>query len=640
MSRFGPKLAGANEQTTGAVMGRLRAAQAPDGLRLGEDFPLVCETCLGEDRLVRMMKLKAPAACKLTGRPFTVFRWRRADTREFKETQICYEIAAEKNVCQCCMHDLELNIPLALRESMEAAMSSSSSSAGAHLQVAQNQIKNLGGNQQQPGQMQAQHQRLLEQQHRGTGGVPVSEVNQAFYYNQQLADQSRRGGWSQTAPGFKLRPMANQTTSEAGVPIDLPPICTSWARGRCGRSGRLACRSRPCCGAFIFPELHASPIAPRVWDLEKKLREKGPIKIVPTDPQVQAALLAVAQADFDRRHERALRPPSDASITTLFLAGIPKDATTQSLRKALESLGKVRQLKHAPGKTSALVEFTNRNDAETAVQHLQGRLFLSNSTKAIRVGWAVKRKSNNRETDSARGGDKDSKADVGSPDVKKRRKDSEVFSTANSDNGAELNVPGLPSSSSSSAAVAPVVAIAKPTTPATAAEAVAAAASKFKSATAEPMEGVSKVTNAAEITNPEDDTIKEGTAEEEDDSEDHDEEDDDDDDDDDDDEKRHPRVPLQGTQGLVQAPLPLPQIAPGIILPAGMKVGDKLPDMPPALLELFKKDISPNFQPRQLPTVQTNAASPSQQNPQSAPKFEQIYPSLQGYALEGSIAIF
>lgn len=110
-------------------------------------FPIVCETCLGPNPYVRMQKVRRerarscccrrlprrppPArhrclrtrplprppssrrrrradcsqipnggACHISGRPYTVFRWRPGNDARYKKTIICQEVAKAKNVCQ------------------------------------------------------------------------------------------------------------------------------------------------------------------------------------------------------------------------------------------------------------------------------------------------------------------------------------------------------------------------------------------------------------------------------------------------------------------------------------------------------------------------------------------------------------
>jgi hypothetical protein len=41
-----------------------------------EEFPILCETCLGENPFIRMTKQPFGKACKICDRPFTVYRWK------------------------------------------------------------------------------------------------------------------------------------------------------------------------------------------------------------------------------------------------------------------------------------------------------------------------------------------------------------------------------------------------------------------------------------------------------------------------------------------------------------------------------------------------------------------------------------
>lgn len=91
------------------------------------DFPILCETCLGENPYVRMMKDKYGAECKICARPFTVFRWCPGQGMRYKRTDICQTCSKLKNVCQTCIFDLEFGVPVQLRDKVlgEAAAKAS-----------------------------------------------------------------------------------------------------------------------------------------------------------------------------------------------------------------------------------------------------------------------------------------------------------------------------------------------------------------------------------------------------------------------------------------------------------------------------------------------------------------------------------
>lgn len=80
------------------------------------DFPIVCETCLGPNPYVRMQKIDYGGACHISGRPYTVFRWRPGNDARYKKTIICQEVAKAKNVCQVCLLDLDYSLPVQVRD--------------------------------------------------------------------------------------------------------------------------------------------------------------------------------------------------------------------------------------------------------------------------------------------------------------------------------------------------------------------------------------------------------------------------------------------------------------------------------------------------------------------------------------------
>jgi len=80
------------------------------------DFPILCETCLGDSAFIRMTKQEYGRECGICTRPFTVFRWNPGSGARYKSTVVCQTCSKIKNVCQTCLLDLEYGLPTQVRD--------------------------------------------------------------------------------------------------------------------------------------------------------------------------------------------------------------------------------------------------------------------------------------------------------------------------------------------------------------------------------------------------------------------------------------------------------------------------------------------------------------------------------------------
>ncbi|XP_071446611.1 pre-mRNA-splicing factor RBM22 [Hetaerina americana] len=80
------------------------------------EFPILCQTCLGDNPYIRMTKERYGKECKICSRPFTVFRWCPGARMRFKKTEVCQTCSRMKNLCQTCLLDLEYGLPIQVRD--------------------------------------------------------------------------------------------------------------------------------------------------------------------------------------------------------------------------------------------------------------------------------------------------------------------------------------------------------------------------------------------------------------------------------------------------------------------------------------------------------------------------------------------
>lgn len=84
---------------------------------MSDEF-IICETCLGSNKNIKMMKQPNGEECKLCTRPFTIYRWHSdaSSSTKTRKTIICTTCARVKNCCQSCMLDINYGISIDIRD--------------------------------------------------------------------------------------------------------------------------------------------------------------------------------------------------------------------------------------------------------------------------------------------------------------------------------------------------------------------------------------------------------------------------------------------------------------------------------------------------------------------------------------------
>ncbi|KAM5566474.1 zinc finger CCCH domain-containing protein 40 [Rosa sericea] len=163
------------------------------------DFPIICESCLGDNPYVRMTKADYDKECKTCTRPFTVFRWRPGRDARFKKTEICQTCSKLKNVCQVCILDLEYGLPVQVRDTAMAINS--------------------------------------------TDAIPKSDVNREFFAEEH--DRKARAGIDYESSYGKARPSDTILKLQRTAPYykrNRAHVCSFYIRGECTRGAECPYR--------------------------------------------------------------------------------------------------------------------------------------------------------------------------------------------------------------------------------------------------------------------------------------------------------------------------------------------------------------------------------------------------------------
>ncbi|CAJ1908922.1 unnamed protein product [Cylindrotheca closterium] len=295
------------------------------------EFPLVCETCLGDNPYIRMTKEPFGKQCKVCERPFTVFAWQAGTKGRLKRVEICKSCAQAKNVCQVCIYDMQYGLPVKVRD------------------------------------------KILKEY--GTGGamtaVPQSMANRAWYTAQQertLAQGENMVGDANALAIAKLEEMAQM---QPKYERNMAKLCSFFAKGECNRGANCPFRHE-------MPRDRNDPMVKQ----NTKNRFFGE-----SDPVANRIL-----GRQRRREEEENKEDEDgydkarATLYMRFQGDAPYPALTEAaIRDKFYAFGEIVSVRAQPDKGQAFVEFTQPDAAELAIASMNRKELLD---RPLYVKWA------------------------------------------------------------------------------------------------------------------------------------------------------------------------------------------------------------------------------------------------------------
>jgi pre-mRNA-splicing factor RBM22/SLT11 len=296
------------------------------------EFPLVCETCLGDNPYIRMTKEPFGKKCQVCETPFTVFAWQAGSKGRLKRVEICRSCAQAKNVCQVCIYDLQYGLNVKVRD------------------------------------------RILKEY--GSAGVasavPQSSANRAWYTAQQeraLAQGQTMVGEVNALAAAKLQEMANM---EPRYERNMAKLCSFFARGECNRGSSCPFRHE-------MPRDRNDPLS----NQNTKDRFYG------TNDPVANKILGRQR----RKEEAAKKEDADgydkarATLYLRFQGDAPYPNLTEAdIRDQFYSFGEIVSVRiQAADKGQAFIEYTQPDAAELAIASMNQKTLLE---RPIQVKWA------------------------------------------------------------------------------------------------------------------------------------------------------------------------------------------------------------------------------------------------------------
>jgi len=302
------------------------------------EFPLVCETCLGDNAYIRMTKESHGKKCKICEAPFTVFAWQAGTKGRLKKVEICRTCAQAKNVCQVCIYDLQYGLPVKVRDKILR----DSGSLGA------------------------------------AGAVPLSNANRSWYTAQQerLLEQGQNAvGDANQLAHAQLQSMARM---EPRYERNMAKLCSFFARGECNRGDNCPFRHE-------MPTDRNDPMA----------KQNTKDRFFGTNDPVAGKLFARMKRKEDEQRKANGGDGDDkedgfeharATLYVRFQGDGPwPSMTEEAIRDQFYSFGEIVSVRAQTDKGQAFVEFTQPEATELAIMSMNRQTLLDHP---IMVAWA------------------------------------------------------------------------------------------------------------------------------------------------------------------------------------------------------------------------------------------------------------
>ncbi|XP_076457541.1 pre-mRNA-splicing factor RBM22-like [Babylonia areolata] len=286
------------------------------------EFPILCQTCLGDNPYIRMTKEKYGKECKTCARPFTVFRWCPGARMRFKKTEVCQTCSKLRNVCQTCLLDLEYGLPVQVRDTALKLQDS----------------------------------------------MPKSDVNKEYYTQNMEREIANSDGISPVGalagkaqtPSDMLLKLARTTPY---YKRNRPHICSFWVKGECKRGEEC-------------PYRHEKPTDPDDPLADQNIKDRF---YGINDPVAEKLLNRYNSMP-------KLEVPEDNTVTTLYVGNLGDKIGEKELRDHFYQFGEIRSVNIVSKQQCAFVQFTTRASAETAAEKSFNKLIINGRRLNIKWG--------------------------------------------------------------------------------------------------------------------------------------------------------------------------------------------------------------------------------------------------------------